>query len=164
MLPFGHHPLKITAIAVGNRMPRWVDDGFAEYAGRMPKNARISLVEVKPEPRTSGKTPAQMMAAEASRIEAALPENCDCIVLDEHGRELTSEALADWLRERMESGRDLAFVIGGPDGLAPSVKMRAAQQMRLSSFTLPHGLARVLLAEQLYRATTILANHPYHRS
>jgi len=145
-------------------MPRWVDDGFTEYAGRMSKNARISLVEVKPEPRTSGKTPAQMMAAEATRIEAALPENCERVVLDEHGHELTSKELAAWLAQRLESGRDLAFIIGGPDGLAPSVKTGAAQQMRLSSFTLPHGLARVLLAEQLYRATTILANHPYHRS
>jgi 23S rRNA (pseudouridine1915-N3)-methyltransferase len=144
-------------------MPNWVSDGFAEYAGRMPKNARISLVEVKPEPRTSGKTPAQMMAAEAARIEDALPDNCERVVLDEHGRELTSTALANWLQERLGLGRDLAFIIGGPDGLAPSVKTGASQQMRLSSFTLPHGLARVLLAEQLYRATTILANHPYHR-
>jgi 23S rRNA (pseudouridine1915-N3)-methyltransferase len=155
--------MKILVIAVGTRLPQWINDGFAEYAGRMPKTARISLVEVKPEPRTSGKTVPQMMAAEAARIEAAIPQGCERVILDEHGRDLTSVALSGWLEDRLEGGRDLAFIIGGPDGLATALKAGASMQLRLSSLTLPHGMARVLLAEQLYRAVTILQNHPYHR-
>lgn len=155
--------MKIMVVAVGTRLPQWVNDGFAEYAGRMPKTARVSLIEVKPEPRTSGKTVPQMMSAEATRIEGAIPQGCERVILDEHGRDLTSVALAGWLGDRMDGGRDLAFIIGGPDGLAPALKAGAGMQLRLSSLTLPHGMARVLLAEQLYRAVTILQNHPYHR-
>jgi 23S rRNA (pseudouridine1915-N3)-methyltransferase len=155
--------MKIAIIAVGNRMPRWIEDGFGEYAGRMPKTSRLSLVEVKPEPRTSGKTVAQMLEAEAERIENAVPEDSERIVLDERGRDFSTQDMARWLEARLSDGRDLAFVIGGPDGLAPSIKSGAALQLRLSSMTLPHGLARVLLAEQLYRAASILQNHPYHR-
>ncbi len=155
--------MKIFVIAVGNRMPQWIADGFAEYAGRMPKTTRISLVEVKPESRTSGKTVEQMMAAEAARIDAAVPADCERIVMDEHGREFTSTALSGWLAGRLQDARDLAFIIGGADGLAPEVKAGALLTMRLSAMTLPHGLARLVLAEQLYRATTIMQNHPYHR-
>jgi 23S rRNA (pseudouridine1915-N3)-methyltransferase len=155
--------MKIFVVAVGNRMPQWIADGFAGYAGRMPRTARMSLVEVKPESRTSGKTVEQMLAAEAARIEAALPAGCERIVMDEHGRGFTSIDLSRWLSGRLQDARDLAFIIGGPDGLAPEVKGGASLAMRLSEMTLPHGLARVLLAEQLYRATTIMQNHPYHR-
>ena len=155
--------MKILVVAVGTRLPQWINDGFADYAGRMPKTARVSLIEVKPEPRTSGKTVHQMMAAEATRIEAAIPQGCERIILDEHGRDLTSVALSGWLGDRLDGGRDLAFIIGGPDGLAAQLKTGASMQLRLSSLTLPHGMARVLLAEQLYRAVTILQNHPYHR-
>ena len=155
--------MKLHIVAAGNRMPRWIEDGFAEYAGRMPKNARLSLLEVRPEPRTTGKTVAQMTELEATRIEAAIPADCERIVLDERGRELTTRELADWLEKKMDGGRDLAFLIGGPDGLAARLKSGAATQIRLSSLTLPHGLARVLLAEQLYRAISIMQHHPYHR-
>ena len=155
--------MKLHIVAVGNRMPRWIEDGFAEYAGRMPKNARLSLLEVRPESRTTGKTVAQMTALEATRIEAAIPADCERIVLDERGRELTTRELADWLEKKLDGGRDLAFLIGGPDGLAARLKSGAATQIRLSSLTLPHGLARVLLAEQLYRAISIMQHHPYHR-
>lgn len=155
--------MKILVVAVGTRLPQWINDGFAEYAGRMPKTARVSLIEVKPEPRTFGKTVPQMMAAEAARIEAAIPLGCERVILDEHGRDLTSVALSAWMGDRLEGGRELAFIIGGPDGLAPALKAGASMQLRLSSLTLPHGMARVLLAEQLYRAVTILQNHPYHR-
>ena len=103
------------------------------------------------------------MAAEGERITAAIPGNSECIILDERGRDFTTVQLAQWLETRMGAGRDLAFVIGGPDGLAPAIKSGAALQLRLSSLTLPHGLARVLLAEQLYRAMSIIQNHPYHR-
>lgn len=155
--------MKLHIIAVGTRMPAWVAEGFADYAGRMPRMARIALTEIKAEPRTTGKTAAQLMAAEAARIEAAFPGNTERIVLDERGRDFTTEQLARWLEARLGSGRDLAFLIGGPDGLCPSIKSAAQLQMRLSSLTLPHGLARVLLAEQLYRAISLLQNHPYHR-
>lgn len=155
--------MKILVVAVGTRLPQWINDGFAEYAGRMPKTSRLSLIEVKPEPRNSGKTVPQMMAAEAARIESAIPQGCERVILDEHGRDLTSVALSGWLGDRLDGGRDLAFMIGGPDGLAAQLKTGASMQLRLSSLTLPHGMARVLLAEQLYRAVTILQNHPYHR-
>lgn len=155
--------MKIHLVAVGNRMPRWIEEGFAEYAGRMPKNARLSLLEVRPESRTTGKTVAQMTEAEAARIDAAVPDGCERIVLDERGREFTTRELAAWLEKKLDGGRDLAFVIGGPDGLAARLKTGAAAAMRLSSMTLPHGLARVLLAEQLYRAVSIMQHHPYHR-
>lgn len=155
--------MKLHVVAVGTRMPPWVADGFADYAGRMPRIARLSLIEVKAEPRNTGKSTPQLLSAEAARIESAVPESAERIVLDERGRDFTTEQLARWLEAKLGAGRDLAFVIGGPDGLATSVKSGAALQLRLSSMTLPHGLARVLLAEQLYRATSILQNHPYHR-
>ena len=155
--------MKLHMIAVGTRMPPWVADGFADYAGRMPRMARLSLTEVKAEPRTTGKSTPQLMAAEAVRIEAAVPADAERIALDERGRDFTTEQLARWLETKLGAGRDLAFLIGGPDGLAPSIKSGAALQLRLSSMTLPHGLARVMLAEQLYRAVSILQNHPYHR-
>jgi len=155
--------MKIFIIAVGTKMPAWIADGFADYAGRMPKTARLSLVEIRPESRTSGKSVEQLMAAEAARIEAAIPRDCERIALDEHGSDFTTMKLAKWLDAQLGGGRDLAFLIGGPDGLAPPLKASATLRMRLSSMTLPHALARVLLAEQLYRAMSILQNHPYHR-
>ena len=144
-------------------MPRWIEDGFAEYAGRMPKNARLSLIEVRPEPRTTGKTVAQMAEAEALRIDAATPAGCERIALDERGRDFTTREFAAWLEKKLDDGCDLAFLIGGPDGLAARLKTGATAQIRLSGMTLPHGLARVLLAEQLYRAISIMQHHPYHR-
>jgi len=150
-------------VAVGTRMPLWVADGFADYSGRMPRIARPSLIEVKAEPRITGKNVPQLQSAEAARLEAAVPEDAERIVLDERGRDFTTEQLARWLEGKLGEGRDLAFIIGGPDGLAAPLKAGASLQLRLSSLTLPHGLARVLLAEQLYRAVSILQNHPYHR-
>lgn len=155
--------MKLIIVAVGNRMPRWIADGFAEYAGRMPRTSRLSLVEVRPEPRTSGKSVPQMLEAEAARIDAAVPPGSERIALDEHGRDFTTQDMARWLEAKLGDGSDLAFLIGGPDGLAAPLKAGAALQLRLSSLTLPHGLARVLLAEQLYRSVSIMQNHPYHR-
>ncbi|HEY6864313.1 MAG TPA: 23S rRNA (pseudouridine(1915)-N(3))-methyltransferase RlmH [Burkholderiales bacterium] len=154
--------MKLLAVAVGARMPRWVDEAFAEYARRMPRTLALELVEVRPEPRSAGRTPAQILAAEAARIERALPARARRVVLDERGRDYTTAEFARWLEERRGEGDDLAFLIGGPDGLAAEIK-RGAASMRLSSLTLPHGLARVVLAEQLYRAASLLAGHPYHR-
>jgi 23S rRNA (pseudouridine1915-N3)-methyltransferase len=155
--------MKLYVIAVGNKMPDWITSGFNEYTKRMPREATISLVEIKPEPRNSGKTAAQIMEAEAQRIRAALPAGAMCIALDERGATPTTKQLSQQMQDWMLEGRDVAFVIGGADGLHESVKQQAQQLMALSAFTLPHGMVRVLLAEQLYRAHSLLHNHPYHR-
>ena len=140
-----------------------MSDGFAEYAKRMPPEARIELVEVKPEARSGGKTAAQMMAAEASRILAAVPHSAALVALDEHGGDLDTKGLAERFQRWQREGGDVAFAIGGPDGLHASVKERAALSLRLSSLTLPHALVRVVLAEALYRAVSLARGHPYHR-
>ncbi len=156
--------MKLLAVAVGTRMPRWVEEGFVEYAKRMPKTLPLELIEVRPEPRGEGKPVARMLDAEAGRIERAVPDGCLRVALDERGRELTSAALARWLQEQQRNATDVAFLIGGADGLARTVKDKASMLLRLSAFTLPHGLARLVLAEQLYRASSILQGHPYHRA
>lgn len=153
----------MTLAAVGARMPAWVDAGFAEYAKRMPREMPLELVEIRPEPRSSGKTVGAMKAAEAVRLRAALPPRCRRVALDERGRELTTRALADRMEQWQSSGEDVAFLIGGPDGLDPGLKEDAHEMLRLSALTLPHGLARVILAEALYRAASLLKGHPYHR-
>jgi 23S rRNA (pseudouridine1915-N3)-methyltransferase len=155
--------MKLIIVAVGHKMPDWISAGFNEYARRMPREARIELVEIKPEPRTTGKTTQQIMAAEAQRILAALPQDALRIALDEHGAQPTTRRLAQMMEEWMQDGRDVAFIIGGADGLHESVKGSASQLLALSAMTLPHGMVRVLLAEQLYRAHSLLHNHPYHR-
>jgi 23S rRNA (pseudouridine1915-N3)-methyltransferase len=155
--------MKLLILAVGNKMPSWITDGFSEYTKRMPREAKIELIEIKPEARNSGKTAAQIMEAEAQRIRAALPASALCIALDEHGATPTTKQLARQMQDWMQQGCDVAFVIGGADGLHESVKLQAKQLLALSAFTLPHGMARVLLAEQLYRAHSLLHNHPYHR-
>lgn len=156
--------MKLLIVAVGNRMPGWVETGYADYAKRMPPDCAIELREIKPEPRTTGKTPAQMMELEARRIEAALPAQCRRIALDERGRDLTTVALSQSLSRWRDEGRDVALLVGGPDGLDPALKQSCEGQIRISSLTLPHPMVRILLAEQLYRAWTILQNHPYHRA
>ena len=154
--------MKLLVVAVGARMPGWVDEAFEEYAKRMPRSLKIELIEIRPEPRAGGKQAERLMQAEAARIERAVPRAALRVALDERGREMTTPELARWLAARSLDGRDIAFLIGGADGLAPEAK-RGAETLRLSAMTLPHGLARVLLAEQLYRAASILENHPYHR-
>lgn len=144
-------------------MPDWVEAGFTDYARRMPREWPLELRAVKAEPRTTGKTPAAMMAAEATRLRTALPSHCRLVALDEHGRDLTTQALADSLASWSQEGADVAFLIGGPDGLDPGLKGDARVMMRLSSLTLPHALVRVILAEALYRAASVLKGHPYHR-
>jgi 23S rRNA (pseudouridine1915-N3)-methyltransferase len=155
--------MRIVIIAVGHRQPAWVNEAFNDYARRMPHGARIELVEVKPEPRSSGKTPVQLMQAEAQRIRAVLPQGAQLVTLDGKGKEFDSNGFARWLATAQSDGRDLAMVIGGADGLAAEIKAKADASLALSRFTLPHGLARVVLAEQLYRAVSLLTNHPYHR-
>jgi 23S rRNA (pseudouridine1915-N3)-methyltransferase len=155
--------VKLHVIAVGSRMPAWVASGFEEYAKRMPREARIALTEIKPEKRDSGRTTEQVLAVEATRIEAALPDGAEVVVLDERGSAVSTKQLAEWLTAAMGNGADAAFIIGSADGLHPRIKQRAGRLMALSTLTLPHGLARVIIAEQLYRAMSLIQNHPYHR-
>lgn len=155
--------MRLIVAAVGTRLPDWMNAGFAEYAKRMPRELALELVEIKPEPRTTGKTVTAMMAAEAKRIEAALPARCRRIALDERGATLDTRALAQTLEDWQAQGDDVAFLIGGPDGLDPALKQAAQASWRLSALTLPHGLARVVLAEALYRAHSLRCGHPYHR-
>jgi 23S rRNA (pseudouridine1915-N3)-methyltransferase len=155
--------MRFVVAAVGSRMPGWVDAAFADYVRRMPRKARVELVEVRPEPRRATSAVPQILAAEARRLHAALPPRCKTVALDERGRAFTTVELAGQLERWLAAGEDVAFLIGGPDGLAADLQGEAALTMRLSSFTLPHGLARVVLVEQLYRALSILDHHPYHR-
>lgn len=155
--------MKLIIAAVGTKMPGWVEAGYAEFAKRLPRDCPLELVEVKAEPRTTGKTPAAMMAAEAERLRAALPARRRLVILDERGDDLTSKQLAERLQKWMSLGDDVAFAIGGPDGLDPGFKAEAHEKLRLSSLTLPHAMVRPLLAEALYRAWSLVNNHPYHR-
>ncbi|WP_199068811.1 23S rRNA (pseudouridine(1915)-N(3))-methyltransferase RlmH [Pandoraea apista] len=155
--------MRLFILAVGHKMPGWIETAFAEYAKRMPPELRIELKEIKPEQRSNSRTAETVMAAEAQRIDAALPRGCRLVCLDERGQDLTTMRLAQSLTSWQQDGRDVAFVIGGADGLDPALKARADTLIRLSSLTMPHGMVRVLLAEQLYRAWSINANHPYHR-
>ncbi len=155
--------MELVLVAVGTRMPAWVERAFGEYAKRMPREARLRLVEVKPARREGGSTATQALAAEAARIEAALPRRARRIVLDEHGTLLSSADLAQHLRAWQGLGQDVAFIVGGADGLAPALKAGADFVWSLSPLTLPHALVRVVVAEQLYRAVSILQGHPYHR-
>ncbi len=155
--------MKLWILAVGNKMPDWVSEAFAEYAKRMPREARIELVEIKPEKRSGGKTVEQIQTSEMERIQAALPATAMHVMLDERGTEMSTLELADNMKFWLQEGRDVAFVIGGADGLHPGLRQRAGKLMSLSRLTLPHGMVRVLLAEQLYRAMSVIQGHPYHR-
>jgi 23S rRNA (pseudouridine1915-N3)-methyltransferase len=156
--------MRFLIVAVGTRMPAWVDDAFDEYARRMPRETRVELLEIKPADRTAGKPVEAIMEFEAARIAAALPADCELVALDERGKNPSTAELSEMFGQWLSGGRDVAFVIGGADGLHASIKARAARLLALSRMTLPHGLARVLLAEQLYRAMSLLKGHPYHRA
>jgi 23S rRNA (pseudouridine1915-N3)-methyltransferase len=154
--------MKLRIVALGHRMPAWVSAAFEDYARRLPRDYALELVEVKPEPRGGGRSVAQILAAEARRI-AAASKGFRIVALDERGETWTTARFAERLRRWREDGRDIAFVIGSADGIAEPVKRDADVTMALSALTLPHGLARVLLVEQLYRALSLLQGHPYHR-
>jgi 23S rRNA (pseudouridine1915-N3)-methyltransferase len=156
--------MRILVLAVGTRMPYWVASGFDEYASRMPRDARIELIEVKPEKRPAGADLARVLEREAQRLQAALPAGCLQVVLDERGRTFDSGAFARQFGQWRATGEDIAFLIGGADGLSARLKSAASMLLSLSPLTLPHGLARVVLVEQLYRAHTLLIGHPYHRA
>ena len=154
--------MKLWLVAVGQRQPAWADAAYADFAKRFPPEMRLELKAVKAEPR-GGKTAEQLMAAEAARIDAAVPRGARRVVLDEHGTRLTTTQLAQRLTAWQHDGRDAALLIGGPDGLDATLKASADETLRLSDLTLPHAFVRVLLAEALYRAWTVTINHPYHR-
>jgi 23S rRNA (pseudouridine1915-N3)-methyltransferase len=156
--------MQLVILAVGQKMPSWVENGFGEYAKRMPPECKITLKEIRAADRTGGKPAAIVMLLERERIEAAIPKGARIVVLDERGKDLTTLELSQKLTQWQQDGRDVAFVIGGADGLDTEFKAKADDLIRISSLTLPHGMVRVLLAEQLYRAWTITQNHPYHRS
>jgi 23S rRNA (pseudouridine1915-N3)-methyltransferase len=155
--------MRIYIAAVGQRVPSWTQEGVREFVDRMPKDYRVELREVKPEPR-NGQPLARLQAGEAMRLRAALPADALIVALDERGEDWTTAQLAEALGAWRDSARDPAFVIGGADGLDPEFKRQAQRCLRLSSMTLPHALARVVLVEQIYRAWSILAAHPYHRA
>jgi len=155
--------VRITILAVGHKAPGWVQEGFNEYARRMPAEARLELVELKPEERGAGRSADRAKVLEGERILAAVPQGATLLALDERGRSVTTQGLSVMLSDWMRDGTYPCFVIGGADGLSDPVRERAAKLISLSALTLPHALVRVVLAEQLYRAWTILARHPYHR-
>ena len=154
--------MKLHLVAVGQRQPAWGNTAYEDFAKRFPPEMRLELKAVKAEPRGS-KTAEQLMAAEALRLEAAIPKGARRVVLDERGTRLTTVQLAERMKVWMNDGRDAVLLIGGPDGLDAKLKATADETMRLSDLTLPHAFVRVLLAEALYRAWTVMVNHPYHR-
>lgn len=154
--------MKLLIVAVGQRVPDWAQTAWDEYAKRFPFELKIELKAVKTEPRAS-KSLETLYAAERQRIEEAIPKGCRIVVLDERGTSLTTKALASRLQNWQLESDDVALVIGGPDGIDPTYRQAAHERIRLSDMTLPHAMARVLLIEQLYRAWSINANHPYHR-
>ena len=155
--------MNITVLAVGTKMPRWVDEAVGEYAKRFGREVHYVLKEIKPEKRGTGVNAAQGMAAEEKRILEAIPDGAFLVVLDERGKAPTSVELAAYLKQWQLDGEHVCFVIGGADGMTDALKQKARLMLRLSSLTMPHGMVRVLLTEQLYRAVSILNNHPYHR-
>ena len=155
--------MRLLIAAVGQRQPAWADAAYEDFAKRFPPEMRLELKAVKAEPRSGGKTAAQLMAAEAHRLDAACPRGARRVLLDERGTRLTTVQLAERMQAWRGEGRDVAFLIGGPDGLDPSLKASAEESVRLSDLTLPHAFVRVLLAEALYRAWSLAIGHPYHR-
>jgi 23S rRNA (pseudouridine1915-N3)-methyltransferase len=155
--------VKIHLIAVGDRMPGWVEAGYREYAKRLPRECRLALHEIPAGKRGKNADLARLIRDEGARQLAAIPAGCRVVALDRTGRQMDTEALAADLKKRLAGGQDLALLIGGPEGLAPECRRRADATWSLSALTLAHPVVRVVLAEQLYRAWSILRNLPYHR-
>jgi 23S rRNA (pseudouridine1915-N3)-methyltransferase len=155
--------VRVTVLAIGHRMPGWIQEGWAEYVKRMPPEIRVELAELKPEERGAGRPVERAKQIEGERVMAAVPANATLIALDERGKAVSTQGLSVMLAEWMRDGSHPVFAIGGADGHAEAVRARADKLVSLSALTLPHGMVRVILAEQLYRAWSILARHPYHR-
>jgi 23S rRNA (pseudouridine1915-N3)-methyltransferase len=154
--------MRLRIVALGQRMRAWVNEGVADYTKRLPREFAFELVELKPAPRDRGRTVPQLLAEEARRICASC-EGARIIALDERGSAWTTRTLAERIGGWRDEGADVAFVIGSADGLDPNLRRKADAVLAVSAMTLPHGLVRVMLAEQLYRAASLNAGHPYHR-
>jgi len=155
--------MHIHLIAVGQKMPAWVKQGYEEYSKRLPQNFSIKLVEIAPGQRGKNSDPKRATEGEGDKILSAIPNNAHVIALDERGKQWTTLQLSEQMRAWMQDGRDIALLVGGPEGLSQNCKQRAEQSWSLSKLTLPHPLVRVFLAEQLYRAWSVTQGHPYHR-
>lgn len=154
--------MRLVVAAIGQRQPAWAQAAWDDFCKRFPADARLELKALKAEPR-SGRTPEQCRAAEAQRLMAAVPRGARTVALDERGERCSTAMLARRLQQWREDGRDVVLFIGGPDGLTDALRDGADERLRLSDLTLPHALVRVMLAEALYRAWSVLAGHPYHR-
>ncbi|MBD3754969.1 MAG: 23S rRNA (pseudouridine(1915)-N(3))-methyltransferase RlmH [Gammaproteobacteria bacterium] len=150
-------------ITVGQKMPKWVQDGYAEYAKRLPKACSLNLIELPMAQRGKTSSVEQNKAEEAKRILAAVPKGARLIVLDEHGQQVTTLQLAEKMEEWLGGGQDVALIVGGPDGLDQTILDQAQWKWGLSKLTLPHPMVRILVAEQIYRGWSVINNHPYHR-
>lgn len=155
--------MQIHLIAVGNRLPQWMQSGFQEYARRLPPQCRIKLIEISPGKRSKGADLARIKQIEGEQILQAIPKGAQVIALEVGGVSWNSEQLSRQLGLWLQQGRDVALLVGGPEGLSDACRQRAERQWSISSLTLPHGLVRVVLAEQIYRAWSQLSGHPYHR-
>ncbi len=155
--------MRINLLAVGQKMPAWVEQGYKEYAHRMPQEARLELKEIAPGKRGKNADINRIVQDEGQRIKAAIAKNNRIVVLDVKGKIWSTEQLADRLSDWMQSGQDISLLVGGPEGLSEECRSLADEKWSLSALTFPHPLVRVILAEQLYRAWSVLRNHPYHR-
>ena len=155
--------MQIDLIAVGKRMPTWIESGFKEYSKRLPKNINFKLIEITPAIRSKNNNAENFKQKEEEKINEALDPNSLIIALDEHGKSISSQSLANQLQTWNDENQHISLIIGGADGLSDAIKKKANQLWSLSEMTLPHGLVRVMVTEQLYRAWTITQNHPYHR-
>jgi len=155
--------MQIHLVAVGNRMPRWVAEGYEEYAKRLPRECELVLKEIAPAKRGKNADIARLTDDEGERMLEALPRDAHVVALDVAGQEWSTPELAGALARWLENGRDVALLVGGPDGLSPACLKRANQRWSLSKLTFPHPVVRIIVAEQIYRAWSILQHHPYHR-
>lgn len=155
--------MRLHLIAVGNKMPAWVEQGYGEYAKRLPVDCALVLHEIAPGQRTKGADLERARREEGERMLTALPKGCHIVALEVTGKEWSTEQLAERLTAWRREGRDVALLVGGPEGLADAARLRADEQWSLSPLTLPHPLVRIVLAEQIYRAWSITQGHPYHR-
>jgi 23S rRNA (pseudouridine1915-N3)-methyltransferase len=155
--------MRVHLIAVGRRMPGWVETGYLEYAKRLPAECALQLIEIEPSHRGKGTTGERAMSQEGQRMLKAIPKGALVVALEGTGEPWSTETLSEHLRSWLAGGRDLACLIGGPDGLAQACLARAERRWSLSRLTFPHPLVRVIVAEQLYRAWTLVQRHPYHR-
>jgi len=155
--------VKIHLIAVGKKMPEWINNGYTEFSKRMPPELQINLIEITPSTRNKSTPIEKNIKEEGERIQSAIPTNTKLIILDEKGKDFSSIELSKKIEGWLSVGQDIALVVGGADGIDPDIKQQADEKWSLSSFTLPHALVRVVVAEQLYRAWSILQGHPYHR-